>query len=96
MLRSIELAALPSTLQLCLQSADRCAGLVLTKSGEAYVPRKFHEREVGAIHAAADVSALAKLGLVAPTGGASFCAVRVTDDGIELLNTGRIEREAGR
>ena len=95
MLRSIELAALPSTLQLCLQSADRCAGLVLTNSGEAYIPRRFHVRELDSMHAAADVGTLAKLGLVAPV-GASFCAVRVTDDGIELLNTGRIEREATR
>lgn len=90
--RDIELAALPSTLQLCLQSADRCAGLIQTAPRCAFVPRRFHALEVGASHAPASVAALLQLGLLACS--ATFHnIVRVTDAGIELLNTGYSRRE---
>ena len=92
MLRTIELAALPSTLQLCLQSADRCAGLIQTAPHCVYVPRQFHPQEVDAGHAPAHVAALLRLGLLACN--ATFNnLVRITDAGIELLNTGSFRRE---
>jgi len=92
MLRTLELAALPSTLQLCLLSADRCAGLIQTAPRCAFVPRKFHAQEVGASHAPASISALLELSLLACN--ATFNnIVRVTDAGIELLNTGHFRRE---
>ncbi|MFC3549435.1 hypothetical protein ACFOLC_00225 [Lysobacter cavernae] len=92
MLRTIELAALPSTLQLCLQSADRCGGLIQTSPYCAYVPRHFHPREVGAAHTPADINALIDLRLLACI-AVHNSIVRITDDGIELLNTGYTRSE---
>lgn len=90
--RTTELAALPSTLQLCLQSADRCAGLIQMAPSCGFVPRKFHAQEVGASYAPATVTALLQMGLLACN--ATFNnIVRITDDGIELLNTGYSQRE---
>ena len=92
MFRTTELAALPSTLQLCLQSADRCAGLIQTAHIGAFVPRKFHAQEVGASYAPASVSALLQVGLLACN--ATFNnIVHITDDGVEMLNTGYSHRE---
>lgn len=92
MQREITLAALPSTLQLCLQSADRCFGLIQTTPRCAFVPRKFHALEVGASYAPESVGALLQMGLLACN--ATFNnVVRVTDDGVELLNTGYSRRE---
>ena len=86
--RSFELAALPSTLSLCLQSADRCRGLVQTAPHCVYVPRHFHWLEMDAMHAPGAVAELVAMGLL------QYHAVHpqvvlVTDAGVELLNTGR-------
>ncbi|RPE74645.1 hypothetical protein [Vulcaniibacterium tengchongense] len=90
--RTIELAALPSTLQLCLQTADRCGGLVQVTPRGAFVPRMFHAQEVGARYAAGDVAALLALGLLARS-SRSDNFVRATDAGVELLNTGYCRSE---
>lgn len=92
MLRTLELAALPSTLQLCLLSADRCQGLVQTAPAGRYWPRRFHVQELGAGYAPADVGSLKELGLLACS-GTFHNIVHVTDAGVELLNTGYAQVE---
>jgi hypothetical protein len=92
MLRTLELAALPSTLQLCLLSADRCNGLVQTEPFGMYVPRNFHPLEIDAAYTPMDVAALKGLSLFACS-GAFDDKVVVTSAGVELLNTGYVQVE---
>jgi hypothetical protein len=92
MLRTLELAALPSTLQLCLLSADRCQGLVQTAPAGRYWPRRFHAQELDAAFAPADVEELKKLGLLACS-GTFHNIVQATDAAVELLNTGYAQVE---
>lgn len=93
MLRTIELAALPSTLSLCLLSADRCRGLVETAPHCVYVARHFHHLEMDAMHAPGHVARLIDLGLLRRHVQHQQ-VVLVTDAGVELLNTGYVHHEA--
>lgn len=90
---NLELAALSPTLQLCLQSTDRCNGLIRQPVVRTYyVPYKFHPKEAGTMHAVESVDALVAMGLLARN--ASFDnMVSATDDGIELLNTGHLRHQ---
>lgn len=82
----IELQTLPEGQQRALHAAVRGNGLSLWLG--SYVVTQYVAEETGLCHARPDVAALQRRGLLTDA-----YPVRVTDDGMELVNCGRVARE---
>ncbi len=79
----LELAALPPAAKLCLETANRCHGLIKVDAG--YIGRVSHPRDAGSAYTALVVAQLLQRGLVCVS-PSDDSRVDLTDAAIALVN----------